>query len=155
MRSNLFLCVLPVIAGVLILAGCGSSEESTSKDQATAPAQGTVQKAAEKADTLGAAARETPKPLYDPHSSIPAMAGKFSVQVGAYSLVENANRVATLAKDRFGKNVYTIPDPQAGLVKVYVGDFASKDEARRFRDEMAQKYPLEYKDAWVSENPSK
>ena len=88
-------------------------------------------------------------------SSIPAMAGKFSVQVGAYSLVENANRVATLAKDRFGKNVYTIPDPQAGLVKVYVGDFASKDEARRFRDEMAQKYPLEYKDAWVSENPSK
>ena len=41
------------------------------------------------------------------------------------------------------------------LFKVLVGNFAVKDDARRFRDEILQKYPAEYKDAWVTEIPQR
>jgi polyhydroxyalkanoate synthesis regulator phasin len=68
---------------------------------------------------------------------------------------DNAERVAALARERFGKNVYTIPDRLSDLYKVMVGDFTVKDEARRFRDEMVQRFPSDYKDAWVSELPAK
>lgn len=110
----------------------------------------------QKVDTAGASLK-TP-PAYDARTSTPgttAPTGKFSVQIGAYKLQDNADHVASLAKERFGKNIYTILDPPSGLVKVYLGDFMVKDDARKFRDEMALKYPSDYKDAWVSENPQK
>jgi len=83
------------------------------------------------------------------------MSGGYAVQVGAYKMQDNADRVAELAKERFGKQVYTYPDKTSGLFKVMVGNFITKDEARRFRDEMAQRFPSDYKDAWVSENTQK
>ena len=168
MRTLQLLCIISVVGGVLMLAGCGSSNESTSKDQSSSSTSQTSQKApdqnqtdaSQKTDTVPVDNKDSPQQPYDPHSSAPVTksampTGKFSVQVGAYKQQENADRVAALAKDRFGMNIYTIPDALSGLVKVYVGDFAVKDEARKFRDEMAQKYPVDYKDAWVSENPSK
>ena len=149
---------LTAMIGLLVFVGCGSSNESASKDQTTPASTTTQQQTASTTGTETAPRSDTVKTQgYDPHSSIPTQttAGKFAVQVGAYKQQENAERVASMAKDRFGKNVYTIPDAASGLVKVYVGDFASKDEARRFRDEMALKYPADYKDAWVSEIPTK
>ncbi|MBI4810871.1 MAG: SPOR domain-containing protein, partial [Ignavibacteriales bacterium] len=81
--------------------------------------------------------------------------GKFSVQIGAYKMPDNADRIASLAKERFNMNVYTNYDETDQLYKVMIGDFESKDSARSFRDAMATKYPDDYKDAWVSENPQK
>jgi cell division septation protein DedD len=149
---------LTAITGLLLFGGCKSSDESASKDQTSPASTSGQQQTAPPAGTETSQRSDTVRTQgYDPHTSVPAQvpAGKFGVQVGAYKQQENADRVASMAKDRFGKNVYSIPDAASGLVKVYVGDFASKDEARKFRDEMALKYPADYKDAWVSEIPTK
>ncbi len=167
MRTSHLFSLLAVIAGILLCSGCGSSD-ATSKDHAAEAPAGSGQKPPEQSKAESATKDQTPpvdkkasgQTSYDPHASVPTATtalptGKFSVQIGAYKQQDNADRVAALAKERFGLNMYTIPDAASGLVKVYVGEFATKDEARKFRDDMAQKYPIDYKDAWVSENPSK
>ena len=62
-----------------------------------------------------------------------------------------AHRAAGLAKERLGKDAVIITDKTSNLLKVMVGAFATKEEARSFRDEMVEKFPAEYKDAWVTE----
>ena len=143
--------------------GCGSSEE-TSSTQETKPPQEAAARAAQETktpptvDTLSTGVKELPKPVNDsraPVSAATLSSGKFSVQIGAYKMPDNADRVAALAKERFGMNVYSVRDIVDDLYKVYIGDFTAKEEARKFRDEMVQKYPTDYKDAWVSEIPQK
>ncbi len=166
------LILVPLVSTLIFFsAGCGSSEETSSKQEVKPPLDAAAQKPAEtplqqdgrsaaRIDTLNVDVKDTPKPVYDARSSVPAAGsamptGKFSVQIGAYKMPDNAERVASLARERFGKNVYTIADKTVDLYKVYLGDFAVKEDARKFRDEMVQRYPNDYKDAWVSENPQK
>src|SRR6266852_3073550 len=138
------------IVTILTFAGCGSSDKTTEgQDQKTStpvttsksgeqPSQGGVSKS----DTLNVNVQNAQKPPYDQSAfSQSTPTGKFAVQIGAYKMADNAERVASLARERFKKNVYTIPDKVADLYKVMVGDFGAKDEARRFRDEMVQQYP--------------
>ena len=162
MKASFF--IIGFIASVLWI-GCGSSEETGEKKEEKSPPPEVVQKPAEqplkdaqnsesKTDTVTVNVQNTQRPMYDQKSSsqkysIPS--GKFSVQIGAYKMPDNAERVASLAKERFVTNVYTIPDKASDLYKVMVGDFSLKEDARKFRDDMAQKYPGDYKDAWVSE----
>jgi hypothetical protein len=77
--------------------------------------------------------------------------GKFTVQLGAFQSQEGASSVASLAKTRFSRDVYTILNDKDGLFKVMLGAFDTKDLARAFRDTIVREYPQEYKDAWVSE----
>jgi len=164
MKRFSFLVIL-ITAGVLC-AGCGSSGSSygngdnQSPASTSAPVTGAAEKSSQnlqtKSDTLNVNAQNTPKPVYDSRPQTKAEpTGKYSVQVGAYKMADNAERIATVARERFGKNVYTIPDKSTDLYKVMVGDFMVKDDARRFRDDMVQKYPGDYKDAWVYEVPQK
>jgi cell division septation protein DedD len=138
--------------------GCASSsgssgekqDQSTSQSAGKPAAGGTVTDAnGRKADTLDVTSQNAQRPPYQtpPQSA----AGGFAVQVGAYKLQENADRVASLARERFGMNVVTVLDKVKSLYKVMVGNFITRDEARTFRDEMYQKFPSDYKDAWVSE----
>jgi len=83
-----------------------------------------------------------------------APTGNFAVQIGAFSVPDKAGVIASLAKERFNKNVYTLQAKDTGLFKVMVGDFMTKDEARKFRDQMAQQFPDDYKDAWVAPIPT-
>lgn len=87
-----------------------------------------------------------------PPSAAPT--GNFAVQIGAFSVPDKAGVIASLAKDRFHKNVYTLQAKDTGLYKVMVGDFMTKDDARKFRDQMAQQFPDDYKDAWVAPIPN-
>ncbi|MGA2623228.1 MAG: SPOR domain-containing protein [Bacteroidota bacterium] len=87
-------------------------------------------------------------------SPSPAPTGNFAVQIGAFSVADKAGIIASLAKGRFQKNVYTLQAKDTGLYKVMVGDFMTKDEARKFRDQMAQQFPDDYKDAWVAPIPT-
>lgn len=77
--------------------------------------------------------------------------GKFTVQLGAFQSEEGAAAVASLAKSRFSREVYTVLDEHDGLFKVMLGAFDTKDLARSFRDTIVRQYPQEYRDAWVSE----
>jgi cell division septation protein DedD len=156
--------ILSVSMVVVLLAGCSSSEQSGGQQESQStpppasapPSSGEVTK---QSDTLNVQVQNTQRTVYDQQSPSstqqPPASGRYSVQIGAYKQAENADRIASLARERFRKNVYTIPDNVNDLYKVMVGDFAIKDDARRFRDEMVQKFPNEYKDAWVSELPQK
>ncbi len=163
-----FNLVLLVSTVMFLSTGCGSSEDTSSKQEVKLPENTPAANPAEtpvkqdganvaRIDTLNVDVKDAPKPPYDAWSPVTPAAstaptGRFSVQIGAYKMPDNAERVASLARERFGKNVYTLPDKAADLYKVYIGDFAIKEDARKFRDEMVQRYPSDYKDAWVSEN---
>lgn len=157
------LFLISVCSVAVLLMSCGSSEESTQKQEQQSPPSVVTQKqqeAAAKTDTVNVNVQNTPKPDYDAKTPSPQKTGalptgKFSIQIGAYTMADNAEHVALLARERFGKNVYTILDRVKNLYKVMVGDFSVKDEARSFRDDMAQKYPGDYKDAWVADNNQK
>ena len=151
------------VATGLLCSGCASSSGSSEDkhDQSTPPtvqqpseqpAQVDQKASSKKGDTLDVTMQNANRPPYE--STTPpttATTGTYAVQVGAYKMQDNAERVASLARDRFGKNVATTFDNIKNLYKVMVGNFVTKDDARKFRDDMAQKYPSDYKDAWVSE----
>lgn len=158
-RAAFAVCTL---AAALFAGGCASSGSSekqgetatqASQPPAAQPGQNEGNPAAQRGDTLEASRQNSSKPSYEPSNTNP-VAGSFAVQVGAYKMQDNAERVAALARERFGKNVVTTFDKVKGLYKVLVGSFIVKDDARKFRDDMAQQYPGDYKDAWVSEIPA-
>lgn len=73
------------------------------------------------------------------------------MQVGAFQSQQSADKTANLAGDRYTRSVYTFFDAEGKFFKVYIGVFDTKEDARRFRDRMAQQYPEDYRDAWVAE----
>ena len=165
--------VLLMVLNLSLLSffGCSSSEE-TADQKETPPAveikQTSEQQASKsqpetgtKVDTLNVEVQKNQKPSYESKETPPPPpqpmnpTGRYSVQIGAYKMPDGADRVAALVKERFALNVYTILDRADNLYKVMIGDFNTKDEARDFRDEIARKFPSDYKGAWVSENPQK
>ncbi len=158
---HLLYCFLILLA-ISLGAGCAASSDQTTDKAATtssstpaAPSKPAAVVAA-KPDTVNVAVQKAQKPPYETTDPVkttlpPSSLIKFCVQVGAYKQQDNAGVIASLAKSRFAKNVYTILDPATNLYKVMVGDFTAKDDARMFRDRMVQQYPGDYKDAWVSE----
>jgi cell division septation protein DedD len=158
MNATRIFFVIIACTSVLLLAGCKGSEQSSTQTTQTSPTTPKQEvKVSDKVDTVNVTMQNSQKPSYEPSttvsSSIPSSG--FSVQIGAHKMQDNAARVAQLAKERFGNQVYTYQDKATGLYKVAVGQFVTKDEARKFRDEMAQRFPGDYKDAWVSENAQK
>ena len=98
--------------------------------------------------------QNTKKPDYQPQDQTQPAAGTtvtYTVQVGAYKMQDNAEKIGSLAKDRFNRGVNVVFDNASGLYKVMIGSFTSKDDARQFRDQMVQQFPADYKDAWVSD----
>lgn len=151
-----------ILLSVALLVGCSSSHNASTAEQ-TPPAQTPAgQPAAQtpsgvKVDTVTADRQNTERPAYETPPAAPptgAPAGPYSVQVGAYKLSSNADRIVALTKERFPNTVYMFQDKDS-FYKVMVGDFATVEEGRKFRDEMAKQFPAEYKDAWVWHNPQK
>jgi cell division septation protein DedD len=145
------------LMSALSLYGCASSEESSdNKDTGSSSStQKSEPPVPAKVDTVHVGNVQTsPKPTYE-SSPTTSSTGNSAVQIGAFKLQEGAERAASVARERFAKDVMIVTDRINNLFKVLVGNFAVKDEARRFRDEILQKYPVEYKDAWVTEIPQK
>ena len=166
-HSQLYLFIVLLIAAIALL-GCSSSTQSSKGEQEEtnppAPPKPAETRTIKKeqpppsaVDTVSVDVQNTKKPSYESKDTrSPATpTGRYSVQVGAYKMADNADRIAALAKERYNRSVYTVQDPSDNLYKVMIGDFTTKDEARKFRDEMVQQFPGDYKDAWVSENPQK
>ncbi|HEY6193064.1 MAG TPA: SPOR domain-containing protein [Bacteroidota bacterium] len=150
--------VLWALVALLLAGGCSGSKESSAEKGGSStvqspsgqnPAGGPA-----KSDTFDVKVDNTSRPAYEP-SSPSGQASGFAVQVGAYQKQDNADRVAALARERFSVSVNTYYDRTSYLYKVLVGSFATKDDARKFRDEMLQKYPGDYKDAWTTDIPQK
>jgi len=142
------------IALAFIAAGCSSSKQADKTGSTTVqnPSETPSKTEAAKTDTFDVKVDNSKKPSYEPSTGA-AQAGNFAVQIGAYQKQDNADKMAALARDRFAVNVSTVFDRAKALYKVLVGNFPTKDQARQFRDEMVQKYPSDYKDAWTTDIP--
>jgi cell division septation protein DedD len=111
-------------------------------------------------DTVDATVRRPAEPIATPPPPEvpqtlprPPVVPRFGVQIGAYTQPDVAQRIATLAKSRFPVKLQQILDRNSEMTKIYLGEFSSKDDARKFRDTIVRQFPGEYDDAWVSEIP--
>jgi len=75
--------------------------------------------------------------------TVPKFATNFTVQVGAFSTLQNAGELkAKFEKEGYQSNIFTIVSNGKKLHKVWVGEFQSIDEARRFNAEIKSKFNL-------------
>ena len=75
----------------------------------------------------------------------------YSVQIGAFKVLSNADGAQKLAKKRFKKPVYHFYDKAIKMYRVTVGNFLKIKDAFSFRKTLMKQHPKEYKDAWVAE----
>lgn len=75
----------------------------------------------------------------------------YSVQLGAFRVLSNADRAKKIAQQRYKKTVYHFYDKPIKMYRVTVGNFPKIDEALKFLKMIRQQHPKEYKDAWVAE----
>lgn len=163
-----FLTAILILSATMLALSTGCSGSGRAERDEMPPPPPVNQKEAEK-PAIGQPAQTTPETPKSPQPELsrqeivqpqgatrePAAVGNYAVQLGAYKMPDNADRISAMAKERFSLNVITLFDPTEELYKVYLGDFETKDAARTFRDVMALKFPEDYKDAWVAEKPKK
>jgi hypothetical protein len=88
------------------------------------------------------AAKEKPT-VMKPKGTVPKFATNFTVQVGAFSTLQNAGELkAKFEKEGFQSNIFTMVSHGKKLHKVWVGEFQSYEEARRFTAEIKSKFNL-------------
>jgi tetratricopeptide (TPR) repeat protein len=88
------------------------------------------------------AAKEKPT-VMKPKGSVPKFATNFTVQVGAFSTLQNAGELkAKFEKEGFQSNIFTIVSHGKKLHKVWVGEFQTYDEARKFNAQIKSKFNL-------------
>ncbi|HTY10087.1 MAG TPA: SPOR domain-containing protein [Bacteroidota bacterium] len=75
----------------------------------------------------------------------------YSVQVGAFKVLSNADRSKKSAQQRYKKPVYQFFDKPIKMYRVTIGNFARLNEALKFLKSIQKDRPKEYKDAWVAE----
>jgi cell division septation protein DedD len=100
--------------------------------------------AAEKNSTVEEkqAAKEKPT-VMKPKGTVPKFATNFTVQVGAFSTLQNAGELkAKFEKEGYQSNIFTIVSHGKKLYKVWVGEFQTYDEAKRFTVEIKNKFNL-------------
>lgn len=68
----------------------------------------------------------------------------FTVQVGAFSTLQNAEELrAKFEKENYSSNIFTIVTNGKKLHKVWVGEFQTYDDAKRFTAEIRKKFNLD------------
>ncbi|RPI05792.1 MAG: hypothetical protein EHM64_05235 [Ignavibacteriae bacterium] len=88
------------------------------------------------------AAKEKPAVMKS-KGTVPKFATNFTVQVGAFSTLQNAGELkAKFEKEGYPSNIFTMVSHGKKLHKVWVGEFQSYEEARRFTTEIKNKFNL-------------
>jgi tetratricopeptide (TPR) repeat protein len=68
----------------------------------------------------------------------------FTVQAGTFSVLQNAEELkARFERDGYSSHIFTIVNNGKKFHKVWVGEFAKQEEAKRFSGEIKKKYHLE------------
>ena len=75
----------------------------------------------------------------------------YSVQIGAFRELSNADHAHKLVKQRYKKQIYHFYDKAIKMYRVTVGNFSKLPDALKFLKTVQQAHPKEYKDAWVAE----
>lgn len=96
-------------------------------------------------------APEPPKPtggeqsaVNPPKQPVEEFTTHFTIQVGAFSTLQNAEELkAKFEKEGYSSNIFTIVSNGKKLHKVWVGEFQTYDEAKRFTVEVKKKFSLD------------
>jgi tetratricopeptide (TPR) repeat protein len=94
------------------------------------------------------AAEEKPIPkekptVMKPAGTVPKFTTNFTVQVGAFSTLENANELKTkFEKEGYQSNIFTIVSQGKKFHKVWVGEFKTYDEAKQLTVKIKSKFNL-------------
>jgi tetratricopeptide (TPR) repeat protein len=87
--------------------------------------------------------QETPAVLSKP-STVDKFTTLFTVQVGAFSTLQNAEELRSkFEREGFVSNIFTIVNDGKKLHKVWVGEFQTYDDAKRFTGEIKKTFNLE------------
>jgi len=93
---------------------------------------------------------EAPKTPQDPPAdvkptgSVEKYPTSFTVQVGAFSTLQNAEELKTkFEKENYSSNIFTIVNDGRKLHKVWVGEFQTYEDAKRFTGEIRRQFGLE------------
>ncbi|MDE3057214.1 MAG: SPOR domain-containing protein [Bacteroidota bacterium] len=88
-----------------------------------------------------------------PRNRLKAMERKkyYSVQVGAFRIIANAERCQKLVKKRFRKPVHQFYDRGIKMYRITVGNFSTKKTAFVFLRRVKNDFAKDYSDAWVAE----
>ncbi len=90
-----------------------------------------------------ASTQDQPSVIKKP-ASVEKYAALFTVQVGAFSTLQNAEELRTrFEREGYVSNIFTIVKNGKKLHKVWVGEFQTQDEAKRFSGEMKKKFNLD------------
>lgn len=75
--------------------------------------------------------------------TVPKFATNFTIQVGAFSTLQNAGELKEkFEKEGYQSNIFTIVSHGKKLHKVWVGEFQTYEEAKRFNAEIKSKFNL-------------
>ncbi len=75
--------------------------------------------------------------------TVPKFVTNFTVQVGAFSTLQNAEDLKVkFEKEGFVSNIFTIVTNGKKLYKVWVGEYQTYEEAKRFTSEIKRKFNL-------------
>ena len=78
-----------------------------------------------------------------PKETVEKFATNFTVQVGAFSTLQNAGELkAKFEKEGYQSNIFTIVSNGKKLYKVWVGEFQTYDEAKKFNAQIKSKFNL-------------
>ncbi len=99
---------------------------------------------AREAATAEPKVRPDDKPaVVEPKSPVAKYGTNFTVQVGAFSTLQNAEELREkFEKEGYASNIFTMVSNGRKLHKVWVGEFQSVDEAKRFTAEIRKKFGL-------------
>ncbi|MEX0602111.1 MAG: SPOR domain-containing protein [Bacteroidota bacterium] len=87
--------------------------------------------------------QEQPAQVQSP-STVEKFPTMFTVQVGAFSTLQNAEELkAKFEKEDFSSNIFTMVQNGRKLHKVWVGEFQTYDDAKRFTGEIKRLFNLE------------
>jgi len=88
--------------------------------------------------------QEEPAAVVKPPSPVEKYPTSFTVQVGAFSTLQNAEELkAKFEKENYSSNIFTIVTDGRKLHKVWVGEFQTYEDAKRFTVEIQRKFNLQ------------
>lgn len=74
---------------------------------------------------------------------------RYMVQIGAFKVAHNASKVQIATRARYHLPVLNDYNTAHALYQIRIGFFETREDAYKFRQQMQQEHPTDYKDAWV------
>jgi cell division septation protein DedD len=142
---------IALLAGALLAAGCAATDSTVQETAAPAavpavtPAPPPPSELVARVDTIEAAGLTE----VTADSTLAEGEVRFSVQIGAFKEPANASAAQTRARERYPFPVLNEFQEHAGLYRIRIGSFATREEAQAHLQRMKTDFPADYKHSFI------